>query len=513
MADAVIYARYSEDKQRDESIEDQVRVCREAAERAGDRIRKVYADRAVSGTAAIQRREFLRMVADAQQGGFSKVYVYKTDRFARNRYDAAIYRRKLREAGVSIEPVAEHIPEGPEGIILEALMEGMAEYYSANLSQQVKRGMEGNALRCHHNGVRVQGYRCMPDGSYEVDEEQAAVVRRIFGMYAGGMTFAEMADALNAEGLRTPQGRRYCKQTFGPILRNERYIGVYRWGSVRREGGMPAIVDPVLWADVQARLTGIRPHVYGRGELYGLTGRLFDADGNVYRGYSAHGWGGRKYSYYQCVATGDLVRKDALEEAVNRAAADLLCSDEGLGAGIVDAILAEQERLMGGEVESIRSMERRLSGIDGKISNLVDLAAEMGDARRVAAKIRALEDEKAALADEVAAARAGAGVVLDRDMVEYFLASIVEESAPEAVVSAFVSRVEIGPPEDDPDPDGPGGGGRRRRRGGMEREVTVQFRIAPGGRSVRARSDGGHQSFRRSQPQSLWPVCVKKGLG
>ena len=399
MADAVIYARYSDDKQRDESIEDQVRVCREAAERAGDRIRKVYADRAVSGTAAIQRREFLRMVADAQQGGFSKVYVYKTDRFARNRYDAAIYRRKLREAGVSIEPVAEHIPEGPEGIILEALMEGMAEYYSANLSQQVKRGMEGNALRCHHNGVRVQGYRCMPDGSYEVDEEQAAVVRRIFGMYAGGMTFAEMADALNAEGLRTPQGRRYCKQTFGPILRNERYIGVYRWGSVRREGGMPAIVDPVLWADVQARLTGIRPHVYGRGELYGLTGRLFDADGNVYRGYSAHGWGGRKYSYYQCVATGDLVRKDALEEAVNRAAADLLCSDEGLGAGIVDAILAEQERLMGGEVESIRSMERRLSGIDGKISNLVDLAAEMGDARRVAAKIRALEDEKAALAE------------------------------------------------------------------------------------------------------------------
>lgn len=496
MANAVIYARYSDDKQREESIEDQVRVCREAAKRAGDRIVRTYADRAVSGTAAAQRREFLRMVSDAQRGGFEKVYVYKIDRFARNRYDAAIYRRKLREAGVAIETVAEHIPEGPEGIILEALMEGMAEYYSANLSQNVRRGMDGNALRCRHNGVRVQGYRCMPDGSYEVDEEQAALVRRIFGMYAGGMTFSEMADALNAEGLRTPQGRRYCKQTFGPILRNERYIGTYTWGSVRREGGMPAIVDPALWADVQARLSGIRPHPAKDAiGSYLLTGRLFDADGNPYRGYSSRGWGGRPYFYYQCAATGEYVSRDAVEDAVRRAAADLLCSDAALGSGIVDAVLAEQERLMGGELESIRSMERRLAGIDGKISNLVDLAAELGDARRVAGRIHDLEGEKESLASEIRMAKAGAGVVLDRDMVEFFLARIVEQEAPDAVVSAFVSRVVLGPP-DDPDPDGPGGGGRGRRK--ADRDVTVEFRIAQDGQSVRTRTGSGHQNFRRS---------------
>ena len=169
MANAVIYARYSDGRQREESIEDQVRVCSEAAEREGDRILRVYADKATSGTTTDHRAAFAEMVADSAHGRFERVYVYKTDRFARNRYDSAIYKTKLKRNGVSVVSATEHIEEGPDGILLEAVLEGMAEYYSAALSQNVKRGMRGNALKCKHNVVRLYGYDLGEDGYYRVN--------------------------------------------------------------------------------------------------------------------------------------------------------------------------------------------------------------------------------------------------------------------------------------------------------------------------------------------------------
>ena len=146
MASAVIYARYSSSGQREESIEDQVRVCTEEARRNGDRIVRVYADRATSGTTTNHRAAFAEMVADSARGWFEKVYVYKTDRFARNRYDSAIYKTKLKRNGVRVVSATERIEDGPDGILLEAVLEGMAEYYSANIAENVKRGLHVNAL-------------------------------------------------------------------------------------------------------------------------------------------------------------------------------------------------------------------------------------------------------------------------------------------------------------------------------------------------------------------------------
>lgn len=145
---AVIYARFSSDKQREESIEDQVRVCSQFAASKGFEIVKTYTDEARSGTNAAGRPGFQKMILDAQAQRWTKVIVYKTDRFARSRYDSAVYKAKLRKCGVEIVTAAESVPDGPDGIILESVLEGMAEYYSANLAQNVKRGMEGNALKC-----------------------------------------------------------------------------------------------------------------------------------------------------------------------------------------------------------------------------------------------------------------------------------------------------------------------------------------------------------------------------
>ena len=111
MARAVIYARYSSHSQRDESIEDQVRVCREAAAREGDEVVRVYADRATSGTSTAGRAEFARMVADSATASWDRVYVYKTDRFARNRYDSAIYKARLKRNGVRVVSATENIQD------------------------------------------------------------------------------------------------------------------------------------------------------------------------------------------------------------------------------------------------------------------------------------------------------------------------------------------------------------------------------------------------------------------
>ena len=173
MTTAAIYARFSSSRQREESIEDQVRVCRARIASEGWGMGPVYTDEARSGTGASGRPGFLRMVDEAQRGAFDVLVVYKLDRFSRNRYDSAVYRAKLRKAGVEVVSATEGVPDGPEGIILNSVLEGMAEYYSANLAQNVMRGMEGNALKCKHNGVRVFGYEDGADGLYHVDEREA----------------------------------------------------------------------------------------------------------------------------------------------------------------------------------------------------------------------------------------------------------------------------------------------------------------------------------------------------
>ena len=153
---AVIYARYSSSGQREESIEGQIRDCSEYAERNGITVIGTYEDRALTGTSD-KRPAFQRMIRDSERGQFSFVICWKSDRFARSRYDSAIYKARLKKNGVRLLYAKESIPEGPEGIILESIMEGYAEYYSANLSENVKRGNRESALKLQTCGVTCLG--------------------------------------------------------------------------------------------------------------------------------------------------------------------------------------------------------------------------------------------------------------------------------------------------------------------------------------------------------------------
>ena len=136
---AVIYARYSSDKQTEQSIDGQLRICRDYAGQNGIELIGNYIDRAVSGRFD-NRPNFQLLIKDSKRSLFDTVLVYKFDRFARSKYDSAIYKRQLKRNGVKVVSASEYIPDAPEGIILESMLEGYAEYFSAELSQKVKRG-------------------------------------------------------------------------------------------------------------------------------------------------------------------------------------------------------------------------------------------------------------------------------------------------------------------------------------------------------------------------------------
>ena len=149
---AVIYARYSTDSQREESIEGQIRECTAYAEKNGFTVVKHYIDRAVSAKTD-NRPQFQQMIKDSERGIFDVIIVWKLDRFARNRYDSARYKTQLKRNGVKLVSATEVISAGPEGIILESVLEGYAEYYSADLSEKVVRGMTENALICPEKAI------------------------------------------------------------------------------------------------------------------------------------------------------------------------------------------------------------------------------------------------------------------------------------------------------------------------------------------------------------------------
>ena len=191
---AVIYARYSCDNQREESIEGQLRECRAFAERNNYTLIDTYIDRAMSAKTD-NRPEFQKMIKDSAKGQFNAIIVWKLDRFARNRYDSAHYKAMLRKNGVKVVSATEAISEGAEGIILESVLEGYAEYYSAELSEKVIRGMTENALKCQYNGGFVPvGFKIDENKHYQLDELVAPLVREAFMMSVNGKPIKDIVE-------------------------------------------------------------------------------------------------------------------------------------------------------------------------------------------------------------------------------------------------------------------------------------------------------------------------------
>ena len=225
---AVIYARYSSDNQREESIDAQVRACRGYAEQQGYSVIELYADRAKTGTNA-KRPEFQRMIQDAKSGKFAVLLVHKFDRFSRDKYDSAFYKRELKKAGVKLKSVCEPLDDSPESIILEGMAEIVAQYHSANLSREVMKGMLENAHNCKHTGGKPPlGYDVDPaTKKYVVNQREAEAVKLIFDRYIAGAGYDTIMRELNAAGYKSKLGKPFGKNSIHDILINEKYSGVY----------------------------------------------------------------------------------------------------------------------------------------------------------------------------------------------------------------------------------------------------------------------------------------------
>ena len=301
MKKIVIYARYSSDRQTEQSIEGQLRVCHEYAERNDYVVVHEYIDRALSGTTD-RRPAFLQMIEDSKKKEFEYVLVYQLDRFARNRYDSANYKMKLKKNGVRVLSARENISDDASGILMESVLEGMAEYYSAELSQKVKRGVRESLIKGYYTGGQVTyGYK-VEDKRWKIDEEHAEFVRQAFNEYAVGEKATEIADHLNAQGSRTSTGKKWNGNAISKMLHNQRYMGIEKFGGEIFTDVIPPIVEEKLWQVVNGMMKHYRRNYKkDKYDPYFLTGKIFCGycgESVIAEAGSSHM--GTRYKYYKC---------------------------------------------------------------------------------------------------------------------------------------------------------------------------------------------------------------------
>ena len=305
---AVIYARYSSDKQREESIEGQLEVCRKYAESKGYEIVDTYIDRAKSAKTD-DRPNFLKMIKDSAKKHFQAVIVYQLDRFSRSRYDNARYKTILKRNGVTVYSANENIADNASGILLESIIEGISEYYSAELAEKVNRGMNVNAEKCLSNGGTTPlGYK-IENHKYVIDNQMAPVIKEIFTRYADGVTIKEICADLNDRGIKKPNGTAFNKNSFNTILKNRKYLGIYIYKNIEKPGGMPQIIDEDLFNKVAERMKAnkLAPARTRAKAEYLLTGKLFCGYcKEMMIGHSSNkiSKNGIIYNYYKCKNSG-----------------------------------------------------------------------------------------------------------------------------------------------------------------------------------------------------------------
>ena len=404
---AVIYARYSSDNQREESIEGQIRECTAYAERNGITVVRHYIDRAFSAKTD-HRPDFQQMIRDSNKKLFEIVLVWKFDRFARNRFDSANYKMILKKNNVHLISVMEPIAEGSQGILVETLLEGMAEYYSAELSEKVIRGQTENALKgkCT-GGTGTIGYKIDADKFYRIDPLVAPLVLEAFQRYDNGEKIVEILNYLNAKGVRNMLGGKLTCSSMNTMLKNRRYIGELSFRDTVVPDAIPAIVPKDLFDRVQKRLEkNKRAPAHGKAdEEYLLTTKLFCGKcGALMFGESGTSATGRTYYYYKCATAKrrkgcnkKTVQKEWLENLVVQETMKLI-HDDAVIERIVQLVMDFQNQ----ENTTIPLLEKQLREVDRKLDNLMKAIEEGLFTRTTKERLDALEAQKDELTAKIA---------------------------------------------------------------------------------------------------------------
>jgi DNA invertase Pin-like site-specific DNA recombinase len=326
------------------------------------------------------------MIKDSERRQFEVVLVWKLDRFSRNRYDSAHYKHLLQKNNVHVVSATEPISNTPEGIILESMLEGMAEYYSAELSEKIKRGNKENALKGKASGGHPPlGYVIDANQHYAVDPDTAPIVREIYERYAAGETTEAIAKELSSRGLRTRTGKPFVKNSFYTILGNRKYIGEFWYKNEQMvDIEIPPIVSRELFDKVQARMKRNKMAAASAAsdENFILTTKLFCGKcGSMMSGESGTSHTGAKHCYYKCSIAKrkgksgcslKAIRKEPLERFVVHTAVDRVLRDDTI-ANLTDMLL----QYTSPENTKLPVLKKELADVEKRIGNLIN-AIELG---------------------------------------------------------------------------------------------------------------------------------------
>lgn len=394
MKKVVVYARYSSDNQRQESIEAQLYAISNYCENLNYEIIETYIDKEVSATTD-DRDSFLRMIEESKILNYDFVVVHKLDRFARNRYDSAIYKKKLEQNNKRVVSVLENLDDSPESIMLESVLEGMAEYYSKNLAREVKKGMELNARSGLHTGGKPPyGYDVIKK-KYIPNIKESKIVSSIFNMYNQGYGLRAIAKHLNDLGIKNKHGRDFNHTSIYYLLRNKHYIGTYEYqpqpkGKKRNnnyrddnliliENNHEAIIELSIWKETQKKIGEVKPRMNNKSKTYHLTGKL--ECGECGASYHGNGWDGKRFTYvctnHRTGCKNKKVNAIKLEQFVIDTIRNEYLQPDQIENSIRDAASIIKEYIDDSRVER-KQITKEIDEIDDKINQLFDTFLEIG---------------------------------------------------------------------------------------------------------------------------------------
>ena len=445
MKHAVIYARYSCDSQSEQSIEGQLRVCQEYAKNNGITIVDTYIDRAMTGTND-NRPDFQRMLKDSAKRLWEIVLVYKLDRFSRNKFESAIHKKALKDNGVKVVSAMENIPDTPEGIILESLLEGMNQYYSAELAQKVKRGMRENRRKgIYQGGPVLYGYKIV-NHRFVIHEEHAEIVRYIFDRYAKGAYARDIVEDLTAKGIYCGK-KPFTLHCIYNLLRNDKYSGTYRHGDEIVDNMYPRLISSELFEKVRAI---VDRHHNGRRCLKaeyllrfkircGYCGEMIGAEtgtgrhGEVLRYYKCLG---RKRYHNGCDKVP--VRKEVLEQFILNAVVEHLSSQETLDEIVADVLRlqAEQETFN----STLVMLQNEKTGVDKSLENLMAAIEKGVVTRTTTARLHELEKRQDELERQIRLEKSKIDSKITEKKVRAFYEEALRQE-PRMLISSLVKEI------------------------------------------------------------------------
>ena len=445
----VIYARYSYSGQREESIEGQLKACNEYASEHKYTVLKEYVDRGKSATND-RREQFQQMLLDSKSGDFQAVLVYQLDRFARNRYDSAINKKKLKDNGVAVLSAKENISDSPEGKMLEGVLEALAEYQSADMAQKINRGLHINAEKCVFNGGPVPiGYYIDDEKHFQIDEERAAIVKKVFQDYADDKPIVDIVDELKVAGVKNWRGNDFTGNSFRTMLQNKRYTGHFIYADVDVPGGIPRIISDELFERVQGKIKKNKRLPSSR-DRYLLTTKLFCGEcDSLMTGHSGTSHTGAVHSYYGCTEHRkhkcDLpnIRKEVLEDLIVKECRNRLTDDAIKMISVEVAKLSEEEY----NSPIVEGIKRNIKECDTAISNLMKALEKGMEADLILERLQMKRDEQKQLQERLDKETLGHHILTNTE-IEFFLRDLREGSINDfkyrqMLINTMVNRVYV----------------------------------------------------------------------